>query len=198
MQQTSVPNEQDLPSEKPVRLAFLRILLVRHGLSEDNLNLIWAGHRDSPLATAGIAQAKALGAALASFHLDAIYSSDLKRAGATAEEILKANRTEPPPPLVQTQSLREQNFGQAEGKSWSDADYAITAQGEEDARIFKFPDGESLEDVNIRMGISLRRYVLPRLEALRSGQEGEEAHIVIVAHGIAIAEVSAVGGTRGE
>jgi broad specificity phosphatase PhoE len=171
-------------------LAILRILLVRHGLSEDNLNSIWAGHKDSPLSTTGVLQAKALGAALANQHFSAIYSSDLKRASRTAEEILQANRSLPPPPLVQTQSLREQNFGQAEGKSWSDAEFAITSQG--DDRTFRFPDGESLEDVNNRMGISLRRYVLPRLEALRRGQERDEPQIVIVAHGIAIAEVSMV------
>lgn len=39
------------------------------------------------------------------------------------------------------------------------------------------------------MGISLRRYVLPRLEALRLGQEREGSQIVIVAHGVAIAEL---------
>jgi hypothetical protein len=68
-------------------------------------------------------------------------------------------------------------------------EYAISTHGE-DARTFRFPEGESLEEVNSRMGVSLRRYVLPRLEALRSGQERDEPQIVIVAHGIAIAEVS--------
>lgn len=178
---------QQQQSQPP--LAILRIFLVRHGLSEDNLNSIWAGHKDSPLSSTGILQAKALGTALANQTFCAIYSSDLKRASRTAEEILQANKSNPPPPLVQTQSLREQNFGQAEGKSWSDAEFAITTQGE-DARTFRFPEGESLEDVNNRMGISLRRYVLPRLEALRTKQEREEPQIVIVAHGIAIAEVS--------
>lgn len=104
----------------PPTLATLRIILVRHGLSEDNLHAIWAGHKDSPLCSTGILQAKSLGIALANYNLSAIYSSDLKRASRTAEEILQANKTVPPPPLVQTQSLREQNFGQAEGKNWSE------------------------------------------------------------------------------
>ena len=65
---------------------------------------------------------------------------------------------------------------------------ALASNGE-DSRTFRFPEGESLEEVNGRMGISLRRYVLPRLEALRSAQERDEPQIVIVAHGIAIAEV---------
>ncbi|UZJ54743.1 hypothetical protein CBS101457_004063 [Exobasidium rhododendri] len=176
------------PQQVPQRLATLRILLIRHGLSEDNLNSVWAGHRDSPLASTGIHQAKALGAALANYNLSAIYSSDLKRASRTAEEILRANRSIPPPPLVQTQSLREQNFGQAEGWNYSDAEYAMSSHGE-NVRTFRFPGGETVEDVNARMGVSLRRYVLPRLEALRSGQEVDEPQIIIVAHGVAIAEL---------
>jgi probable phosphoglycerate mutase len=77
--------------QSPQRLSILRILLIRHGLSEDNLNSIWAGHKDSPLAAAGVLQAKALGGALANYNLSAIYSSDLKRASRTAEEILQVS-----------------------------------------------------------------------------------------------------------
>lgn len=106
---------------KTMQFGTLRILLVRHGLSEDNLNAIWAGHKDSPLSATGINQAKALGASLSTLPIDAIYSSDLKRARRTAEEILAANQSVPPPPLVQAQTFREQNFGQAEGRSWHDA-----------------------------------------------------------------------------
>lgn len=104
-----------------MQLATIRVVLVRHGQSEDNLNSIWAGHKDSPLSATGINQAKALGASLATLPIDAIYSSDLKRARRTAEEILAANKSVPPPPLVQAQTFREQNFGQAEGRSWHDA-----------------------------------------------------------------------------
>lgn len=174
-----------------MELGILRVLLVRHGMSEDNQNGIWAGHRDSPLSTTGVNQAKALGLSLADYSFQGIYSSDLKRASSTAEAILSANRTTPPPPLVQTQSLREQNFGQAEGRNWNDAELVNLTSNMlgEDARVFKFPEGESLEDVNARMGASLRRYVLPRLEALRSGNERVEPQVVIVAHGIAIAEM---------
>lgn len=171
-------------------VAILRILLVRHGLSEDNQNGIWAGHRDSALTSTGINQARALGSALADCSLVAIYSSDLKRASRTAEEILTANRSVPPPTFVQTQSLREQNFGHAEGRTYAEAEhsYLASTQGE-DARSARFSDGETLDEVNARMGVSLRRYVLPRLESLRSGQHpGTEPQVVIVAHGVAIAE----------
>lgn len=105
---------------------------------------------------------------------------------------------------MQSQSLREQNFGQAEGKNWSSAEWQTLPSGE-DARTAKFADGESLEDVNARMATAVRRFVLPRVEALRketstinfgngsavaSGSVPPDVtHIVIVAHGIAIAEI---------
>lgn len=90
--------------QSPQRLATLRILLVRHGLSEDNQNSIWAGHKDSPLASAGVLQAKALGAALANYNLSAIYASDLKRASRTAEEILQVRQASSPSPPLLTRS----------------------------------------------------------------------------------------------
>lgn len=51
---------------------------------------LWAGHRDSPLTNRGLAQATALGQALAHQKLDMIYCSDLKRAQWTANEVYKA------------------------------------------------------------------------------------------------------------
>ncbi len=116
------------------------------------------------------------------------------------------NRSQPPPTLVQSQSLREQNFGDAEGKAWSAAEWHARPTGE-DARTIKFADGESLEDVNARMSTAIRRFVLPRIEALRKETTPQATpiaalasatgsvvppdvpHIVIVAHGIAIAEL---------
>lgn len=75
------------------QLATLRVILVRHGQSEDNHHAIWAGHRDTSLTALGVNQAKALGKSLANYQLVAIYSSDLKRASLTAEEVLSVSYT---------------------------------------------------------------------------------------------------------
>lgn len=96
------------------------VTLIRHGRTADNEAHVWAGHKDSPLTAPGLTQAEALGRSFARIPIDAIYSSDLKRASTTAHVLLEANTTIPPPPLVQTQSLREQYFGQAEGKNWDE------------------------------------------------------------------------------
>lgn len=180
------------PQSLPLRSIF--VTFVRHGQSADNAAHVWAGHKDSPLTSMGLAQAKALGEAFASTHIDAIYSSDLKRASQTANELLNHNDTVPPPPLVQTQSLREQNFGQAEGRKADEVDGIRLAGGSADAatsRSRAYPDGESLDQVNARLATAVRRFILPRLEGLRgkSLTDGHDGHVCIVAHGIAIAEL---------
>ncbi|KDN39396.1 hypothetical protein K437DRAFT_239542 [Tilletiaria anomala UBC 951] len=185
-------------------LKSLLITLVRHGESQDDLRSICAGYRDSALSSTGQSQARAVGKSFADVPIVAIYSSDLKRAATTADEVLQQNNTIPPPILVQSQSLREQNFGQAEGKSWSSVERQ-TLPTAEDTRTAKFQDGESLEDVNARVATAVRRFILPRIEALRkepvsATHKGAASavggnvpndcpHIVIIAHGIAIQEL---------
>jgi len=65
----------------------LKIILVRHGESEDNVTRIIAGHRPTPLTDLGKEQAQELGQLLVELgiKLDAVYSSDLKRASQTTE-----------------------------------------------------------------------------------------------------------------
>lgn len=172
----------------------LLVTLVRHGESQDNQQGIWAGFRDTPLTNNGINQARALGQSFANVPLTAIYCSDLKRAAMTADEILKSNRSIPPPPLVQSKSLREINFGQAEGRDYASAEWMQGSSGQ-DARSFRFPEGESLQEVNARIAKAVRQSILPRVEALRKkppaqiAAAGDIGHICIVAHGIAIAEL---------
>ena len=71
----------------------LLVTLVRHGESQDNLKSIWEGVRDSPLSTTGQSQARAVGKAFSTVPIAAIYSSDLKRAASTADEILKVRQS---------------------------------------------------------------------------------------------------------
>lgn len=169
----------------------LLILISLHPLAVFTTNR--AGHKDSPLTSTGLAQARALAESFAQIHIDAIYASDLKRASQTAHEVLNANRTIPPPLMVQTQSLREQHFGLAEGRDWTEAEWTNPNKGNTaDARKLAFPEGESLEAVNARLTTAIRRFIVPRLEALRGPEvwSGPPPHVVIVAHGISIAEVS--------
>lgn len=66
----------------------LTLYLVRHGETDYNRRRIMQGRRiDAPLNETGRAQAEALAERFADAPLDAIYSSTLKRADATADAI---------------------------------------------------------------------------------------------------------------
>ncbi len=69
----------------------LRIVLVRHGLSSFNVEHRIQGRDDlSDLTEAGIQQAADTGEALRDLHIDAAYTSPLRRASATASRLLQA------------------------------------------------------------------------------------------------------------
>jgi len=87
------------------------ILLVRHGQSEWNREGRWQGHADPPLSDAGRRQAGELAEKLTDTPLDAIYSSDLQRARATAEVVAESHRI----PVVVNDALREIDVGEWSG-----------------------------------------------------------------------------------
>ncbi len=69
----------------------VKIYVVRHASTEYNTKRRWQGRIDLPLDDNGIRQARALALRFASVSVDRIYSSPLKRARQTAEEIAKVH-----------------------------------------------------------------------------------------------------------
>jgi len=86
------------------------IYLARHGESDWNVERRWQGHADRPLTDRGRGQAQDLAARLARVHLDAVYSSDLRRAWETAEAVASAKGLD----VIRLPELREVDVG-----SWS-------------------------------------------------------------------------------
>ncbi|KAG9085950.1 hypothetical protein FRC06_003347 [Ceratobasidium sp. 370] len=121
-------------------------------------------------------QAKAVGEYLASYPINHIFTSDLKRARSTAQAIYDA-QPQPKPPLVVTQHLREQHFGDAEGKTW------MSPEG----RGGKFRNGESLDDVARRADLFFEEH-LAQIIINAKGKPPGEVNIVAVSHAITIAE----------
>jgi len=87
------------------------ILIIRHGQTDWNRLKRLQGHSDIPLNEDGRKQAETLACILKSQHLDAIYSSDLKRAYETAVAIAKVHNM-----AVKTdRRFRERCYGICEG-----------------------------------------------------------------------------------
>jgi broad specificity phosphatase PhoE len=91
----------------------MRLILTRHGETEDNVKGIIQGHSQGILSLNGIKQAKKLANRLKYEKIDVIFSSDLKRAADTAREIAFYHKDIP---LIFTEKLRERNFGSSTGK----------------------------------------------------------------------------------
>lgn len=73
----------------------MRLIITRHGETEENTAGIIQGHLPGKLSDRGIAQAKKVALRLKNEKIDAIYSSDLARTSDTAKEIAKFHPTIP-------------------------------------------------------------------------------------------------------
>lgn len=90
------------------------LIFVRHGQSTSNLLRVFAGQMDFDLTELGLRQAEKIATFLKrSFSLDAIYSSDLKRAMQTAAPAAALYGLE----IIPTPELRERSVGVWEGKT---------------------------------------------------------------------------------
>ncbi len=92
-----------------------RLILIRHGETGYNAQKKYCGYIDAPLSAKGEAQARGLRTKLAGIRIDAVYSSDLKRAVRTARLALGA--VEP----VRVRQMREMDFGALEGLTYAQA-----------------------------------------------------------------------------
>lgn len=133
-----------------------RLLLVRHGDTEFNSARRFQGHSDIELSTAGYRQAERLRDRLAAEKIDVIYSSDLRRAVATAELISSRHKAG----IITCPELREINYGRLEGLTFEEisrfypevADWCVNWSPQ-----LKFPSGESFDELKERVTRFLSR-----------------------------------------
>lgn len=93
-----------------------KIYIARHGETEYNRLDIIQGSRDIELNEAGHLQAQTLATRFRNISIDAIYSSNLKRARQTAGYVAKQKKLE----ITTCDDLREMNFGDYEGLNYFD------------------------------------------------------------------------------
>jgi probable phosphoglycerate mutase len=96
----------------------MKLILTRHGQTEENKKRIVQGHLPGKLSDLGLEQAKKVAERLKDEKLDHIYSSDLARAADTAKEIAKFHTC----PLHFVKELREKDFGKLSGVSYDEID----------------------------------------------------------------------------
>lgn len=157
----------------------MTLLLVRHGESAGNVGGVIQGWSDAMLTDTGREQAEAVAGRLDRQRLAAVYTSPLARARETARPI--ADRHELA--LIELAGLRERNYGQAQGLTWSDA-------------AARWPLGEAAHDRDWAMAVpeveplqSLRDRAVAAIDELLDRHDGEIA--VCVSHGGTLVQVIA-------
>ncbi len=149
-----------------------RVIVVRHGQTEWNVEARIQGQGDSKLTAEGRAQARAIAARLAAQPFDVLVSSDLGRAAETARAIAERCGK----PIVLDARLRERHFGVGEGMTYEEVDSAYPGAF---ARIrnvdpdFVIPGGESRRQLHER--------VVSAMDSIARTHDGKT--IVVVTHG---------------
>lgn len=126
-----------------------QLILVRHGETVHNVAGIAQGWGDSALSDAGQRQVAGLARRVAAMSPDAIFSSPLQRALATAQEIRQVTGL----PIHIIDELREMNYGTWEGQRFLEVrqtDFENYRRWIEDV-AFPCPEGESHQDVLDRL-----------------------------------------------
>ncbi len=154
-----------------------KLVLLRHGESQWNLENRFTGWVDVPLSPKGEQEAKAAGQKLAGTKFDRAYTSVLKRAIDTLAIVLEV-LGQTGLPIDKDKALNERMYGELQGLNKTE-----TAQkyGEQQVKIWRRsydvrpPGGESLKDTADRVLPYYEQHIRPQILAGKN--------ILIAAHG---------------
>lgn len=135
----------------------MRLLLVRHGITQNNIDQTFTGQTDSPLTELGERQAEAAGRYLAGEKIDLIVSSDLQRTRRTAQAIARHHGL----PVLEDPNLREIHMGTWEGFTAAEIQARNLAEWTAvrgDPVNVAPPGGENFLMVHARVARALQRY----------------------------------------
>jgi len=154
-----------------------KLILLRHGESQWNLENRFTGWVDVPLSPKGEKEAGEAGEKIKGIAIDQAYTSLLKRANHTLEIALKAAKQEKVP-VAKDVALNERHYGDLQGlnkaetaKKYGDAQVKIWRRSYDVAP----PNGESLKDTKARTLPYFDREILPKVIGGKN--------IIVAAHG---------------
>ena len=149
----------------------VKFIMIRHGQSEANLTKRFAGHWDSPATQLGLNQAKlAAEYVVRNYKVDAIYSSDLKRAAAVGSAVSELTGI----PMQPDQQLREIHAGLWESKAFEEIIEEFPAY-----QVWRNDIGNACCDGGETVA-QLQKRILGRLEAIAKAHP--EQTVVIATH----------------
>jgi 2,3-bisphosphoglycerate-dependent phosphoglycerate mutase len=154
-----------------------KLVLVRHGQSQWNLENRFTGWVDVPITTLGEQEAHRAGRELQTVAFDLAFVSELQRANQTLRIILEeTGQTDLP--VEKNAALNERHYGDLQGLDKAET---IRKFGEPQVQIWrrsfdvKPPNGESLKDTADRTLPYFRNFILPAAVAGRN--------VLVSAHG---------------
>lgn len=154
-----------------------KLVLIRHGESQWNLENRFTGWVDVPLSPKGIEEAKAAGKKLTGYTFDRAFSSVLARANETLRLILETIG-QTAIPVEKDKALNERMYGELQGLNKAET---AKKYGDDQVKIWRRsydvrpPGGESLQDTAER--------VLPYYESRIKPHVLKGETILIAAHG---------------
>lgn len=144
-----------------------RLVLLRHGESQWNLENRFTGWVDVPLSPKGEQEARAAGEKLCGYRFDRAYASVLKRAIDTLRIVLDVIG-QPDIPIEKDQALNERLYGDLQGLN---KDETVRKYGEHQVKLWRRsydvrpPGGESLKDTADRVLPYYERRIKPEISA---------------------------------
>lgn len=123
----------------------MRIMLIRHGETDHNLENRMSGWTEATLSERGVEQARALGGRLRETPVSRVITSGMKRANETAELVFPSHAAQEKIDIME--DLKEMHFGAMEGLTMDEVkerypeDFAMLIEMK---GRYTFPQGESL------------------------------------------------------
>lgn len=154
-----------------------KLVLIRHGQSQWNLENRFTGWVDVSITPLGASEAHRAGKELKSIRFDLAFTSELKRAQETLA-ILLEETAQTGIPVEKDKALNERCYGDLEGLN---KDETVKKFGKEQVHVWRRsydvrpPGGESLKDTAERTLPYFKSKILPR------AQEGR--NVLVAAHG---------------